>query len=97
MVTGYHAPGGPGVRVDSAIYDGYSIPPYYDSLVSKVIVVAETRQEAIDKMLVALNECIIGGITTNMDLHKKILKEKRFIEGQIHTKLIEELLSNEAN
>ena len=95
-VNGYHAPGGPGVRVDSAIYDGYSIPPYYDSLVSKIIVIAETRKEAIDKMLVALNECIIGGITTNMDLHKQILKEERFLEGQIHTKLIEEMLSDEA-
>lgn len=95
-VKGYHAPGGPGVRVDSAIYDGYCIPPYYDSLVSKIIVIAETRKEAIDKMLVALNECIIGGITTNMDLHKRILNEERFITGDIHTKLIEEILSDEA-
>ena len=95
-IQGYHAPGGPGVRVDSAIYDGYTIPPYYDSLVSKIIVYAETREEAINKMLVALNECIIGGITTNMDLHKMILKHPAFVDGDIHTKLIDEILKQES-
>ncbi|MCB0323315.1 MAG: acetyl-CoA carboxylase biotin carboxylase subunit [Bdellovibrionales bacterium] len=96
LIDGYHPPGGLGVRVDSGVYDRYKIPPNYDSLVAKVIVHAETREEAIKKMLVALDECIIGGIKTNMDLHRRVLTHPCFRTGQVHTKLLEEILADEA-
>lgn len=92
-VLGYHPPGGPNVRVDSGIYDRYRIPPYYDSLIAKIIVRSQTREEAIRKMLVALDECIIGGIKTNMDLHRRILNNPDFRQGKVHTRLMESILS----
>ncbi len=92
-IIGYHPPGGPGVRVDSGIYDRYRIPPYYDSLVAKIIVRGQNRQEAIQKMIVALDECIIGGIKTNMDLHRRILKHPEFCAGRVHTRLLDAILS----
>jgi acetyl-CoA carboxylase biotin carboxylase subunit len=95
-IEGYHPPGGLGVRVDSGVYDRYKIPPYYDSLVAKIIVLAETREEAIQKMLVALNECIIGGIKTNLDLHRLVLNHEAFRSGNIHTKLLDTILAERA-
>jgi len=95
-IVGYHPPGGPGVRLDSAIYDRYRVPPYYDSLISKLVVCGETREEAIQKLLVALDEYIIGGIKTNMDLHRKVLRTEYFQTGNVHTKLLEELQQLEA-
>ncbi len=95
LVDGYHPPGGLGVRVDSAIYDRYKIPPYYDSLIAKIIVRGNNREEAIQKMLVALSECIIGGVTTNMPLLKKILSNEIFQSGKVHTKLIEVMFEEE--
>lgn len=92
-VVGYHPPGGPGVRVDSALYDRYKIPPYYDSLVAKIIVRGQTRDETIRKLLVALDECIIGGIKTNMDLHRKILTHPDFVQGRLHTRLLDSILA----
>jgi len=92
LVEGYHPPGGPGVRVDSAVYDRYRIPPYYDSLIAKIVVWGETREEAIQKMLVALDGCIIGGVKTNMDLHRRVLKYKDFVDGNLHTKLLDDIL-----
>ena len=90
-IIGYHPPGGPGVRLDSAIYDRYKVPPYYDSLISKIIVHGETREEAINKLLVALDEYIIGGIKTNMDLHRRVLTNQYFMSGDVHTKLLDEI------
>lgn len=95
LVDGYHPPGGLGVRVDSAIYDRYKIPPFYDSLIAKIIVRGNTREEAIQKMLVALSECIIGGITTNLPLLIKVLQNKDFAEGNVHTKLLDVMFDEE--
>ncbi|MBP9837876.1 MAG: acetyl-CoA carboxylase biotin carboxylase subunit [Proteobacteria bacterium] len=94
-IVGYHPPGGMGVRVDSAIYDRYKVPPYYDSLIAKIIAFGKTREDAINKLLVALDECIIGGIKTNMDLHRRILNHPDFRSGNIHTKLLEQILAED--
>ncbi len=94
-IVGYHAPGGLGVRVDSAIYDRYRIPPYYDSLIAKIIVRGQNREEAINKLLVALDECIIGGIQTNMDLHRRVLNHQEFRAGRVHTKLLDRILADQ--
>lgn len=93
VVDGYHPPGGHGVRVDSGIYDRYRIPPFYDSLVAKIIVRAQTREEARQKMLVALDECIIGGIKTNMALHRIVLTHPEFVAGHVHTKLLDRIIA----
>lgn len=89
LVNGYHAPGGNGVRVDSALYSGYKVQPYYDSLIAKLICYAPTRGECIQKLLVALDEFIVEGIQTNAELHRRILSHPRFIAGDIHTKFLE--------
>lgn len=89
LVTGYHPPGGHGVRVDSALYQGYTVQPYYDSLVAKLIVRAQNRSDCISKLLVALDEYIVEGIRTNADLHKRILTHPSFVEGIHHTKFLE--------
>ena len=81
-ITRFHAPGGLGVRVDSALYDGYSVPPTYDSLVAKIIVHAPTREEAIRRMERALGETVIDGIQTNIPLHLRILAEPEFRAGE---------------
>ena len=94
-IVGYHAPGGFGVRVDSAIYDRYRIPPYYDSLIAKIIVRGKDRDEAINKLLVALDECIIGGITTNMALHRQVLDHPEFRAGRVHTRLLERIMADQ--
>lgn len=81
QITLYHAPGGPGIRVDSHMYSSYFVPPYYDSLIGKVIAYGETRQHAIARMTQALNELIIDGIKTNVPLHLDLLHDKEFIKG----------------
>ncbi|MCC6220245.1 MAG: acetyl-CoA carboxylase biotin carboxylase subunit [Deltaproteobacteria bacterium] len=91
QIVGFHMPGGPGIRVDSALYDRYTVPPYYDSLIAKIIARGQTRAEAIRKLSVALDECIIGGIKTNLDLHRKVLAHPDFLSGNVHTKLLEEI------
>ena len=80
-VTQYHQPGGLGVRVDSAIYQGYSVPPNYDSMISKLITYGQTRNDCIQKMKRALEEYIIIGIDTNIQLHQKIIKSDEFLSG----------------
>lgn len=90
-VVGYHPPGGFGVRVDSALYDRYRVPPYYDSLIAKIIAWGQNREEAIRKLLVALDEFIIGGIKTNMDLHRRVLQDPDFRAGLVHTRFLETL------
>ena len=84
-VTAYRAPGGLGVRVDSALYSGYTVPVVYDSLVSKLAVWGRTREEAIRRMRAALDEYQIEGFETTIPLHKRILEDDRFIEGRIDT------------
>lgn len=91
LITSYHPPGGHGVRVDSALYAGYTVQPYYDSLVSKLIVRAATREECIQKMLVALDEYLIDGIQTNIELHRRILNHPDFQGGNFHTKFLDQV------
>lgn len=88
-VVSYHTPGGQGVRVDSAIYTGYTIQPFYDSLISKLVVKDSTRDGCIRKLLVALDEYLIEGIKTNIELHRKILNHPDFISGNFHTKFLD--------
>ncbi len=89
-ITTLHTPGGHGVRVDSHIYAGYVIPPYYDSLLSKLIAVAQTREEAIQTMERALSEYIIDGVKTTIPFHKQVMKDERFRSGKFTTKFIED-------
>ena len=89
-ITGWLPPGGPGVRVDSHVYTGYDIPPFYDSLIGKLIVWGKDREAALKRMERALSECAVTGITTTIDFHLKLLKRKEFIEGDVHTKFVEQ-------
>jgi acetyl-CoA carboxylase biotin carboxylase subunit len=89
LIDGYHTPGGLGVRVDSAVYDQYKVLPHYDSMIAKLIVHAETREEAIKRMSRALDEYIIDGIKTTISFHQKIMNNKEFIEGDIDTGFLE--------
>jgi acetyl-CoA carboxylase biotin carboxylase subunit len=88
-ITEYHQPGGHGVRVDTHCYAGYIIPPYYDSMISKLITVAQTREEAIRKMERALEEYFIDGIKTTIPFHQKLMKDEKFREGNFTTKFME--------
>ena len=89
MITNFHAPGGHGVRIDTHAYANYMIPPFYDSMIAKVITVAQTRDEAIAKMERALEEFIIEGIKTTIPFHKKLMKDERFLKGEYTTKFME--------
>ena len=88
-ITDYHSPGGHGVRIDTHVYAGYTIPPNYDSMISKLIVVAQTREEAILKMRRALDEYIIQGVNTTIPFHQKLMQDPKFIEGDFTTKFME--------
>jgi acetyl-CoA carboxylase biotin carboxylase subunit len=90
VVEKYLPPGGPGVRVDSHLYAGYEIPPHYDSLLAKLIVWAETRDEAIARMQRALEEYVIEGVTTTIPFHQRLLKHEGFISGDTYTRFIQE-------
>jgi acetyl-CoA carboxylase biotin carboxylase subunit len=92
-VTEFHAPGGPGVRLDSGLYTGYSIPPYYDSLIGKLIVHGRDRHEAIMRLKRALGEMVIGGIETTIPLHLDLLEEPDFISGDYHIRWLENWLA----
>ncbi|MDI9259903.1 acetyl-CoA carboxylase biotin carboxylase subunit [Alicyclobacillus sendaiensis] len=89
-IRSYLAPSGPGVRVDSACYPGYTIPPYYDSMVAKLIVWAPTREQAIARMLSALSEYEIEGIQTTIPFHMALLQNERFRKGDVSTRFLEE-------
>ncbi len=93
VISAYHTPGGPGVRIDSAAFDKYKVLPYYDSLIGKLIVHANSRDLAISKMLGALNEFIIEGIDTTLDLHKEIISSKEFKSNNYDIKWLEEYLA----
>ncbi|RMF42963.1 MAG: acetyl-CoA carboxylase biotin carboxylase subunit, partial [Deltaproteobacteria bacterium] len=80
-INGYHTPGGLGVRIDSAVYDQYTVLPHYDSMIAKLIVHAETREEAVKKMACALDEYIIEGIKTTIAFHQKVMNDEVFIKG----------------
>ena len=88
-ITTLHQPGGHGVRVDSHVYAGYVIPPYYDSMIGKLITMAQTREEAIDTMYRALSEYIIEGVKTTIPFHLQLMKDERFRSGDFNTKFLE--------
>jgi len=88
-ITNYHQPGGHGIRVDAHVYAGYVIPPYYDSLISKLITVAQTREEAITKMERALEEYYIEGVMTTIPFHQQLMKNAEFRSGNFTTKFME--------
>ncbi len=88
-ITNYHCPGGHGIRIDAHVYSGYMIPPNYDSMISKLIVVAQTRGEAIMKMKRALDEYVIEGIKTTIPFHQKLMDDKSFQKGDFTTKFME--------
>ena len=89
-ITGWLPPGGPGVRVDSHVYTGYDIPPFYDSLIGKLIVWGKDRDHAMTRMKRALNECAVTGIPTTVEFHLDMLDRPEFINGDVHTKFVEQ-------
>ena len=93
MVTTFHAPGGPGVRVDSHLYDGYTVPPYYDSLIAKIISYGENRDIALARMRVALDELVVEGIHTNTPLHRDLVRDAAFKTGGVSIHYLESKLA----
>ena len=93
QITRYHAPGGPGIRVDSHVYHNYTVPPYYDSLIGKVIAYGENRDQAIARMRIALSEMVVEGIKTNIPLHLDLLHDAGFLHGGITIHYLEQLLA----
>ena len=89
-VTRYHAPGGPGVRVDSHLYSGYEVPPFYDSLLAKVICWGRDRDEALARMKGALSELVVDGVKTTIPFHQRLLADPNFRRGDIHTQYVQE-------
>jgi acetyl-CoA carboxylase, biotin carboxylase subunit len=92
-ITAWHAPGGPGVRVDSHIYANYFVPPNYDSMIGKIIVHADTREQALARMSSALSETAVEGITTNIALHRELMVDAKFMGGGTNIHYLEEWLS----
>ena len=93
-VTTFHAPGGPGIRVDSHLYDGYTVPPFYDSLIAKVISHGETRESALARMRQALDELIVEGIRTNTPLHRELVVDPAFQAGGVSIHYLESKLED---
>ena len=91
-ITSFHAPGGPGIRVDSHVYNGYFVPPYYDSLLGKIIAFGDTREQAIARLNIALSETVIEGISTNIALHQELLHDAAFLRGGTSIHYLEEKL-----
>ena len=95
-ITQFHVPGGPGIRVDSHVYANYFVPPNYDSLIGKVVAWADTREQAIAKMRIALSEMIIEGIDTNLPLHQELMLDSAFLRGGTNIHYLEEKLSKQS-
>ncbi|MEB3336990.1 MAG: acetyl-CoA carboxylase biotin carboxylase subunit, partial [Leptolyngbyaceae bacterium] len=91
-INGYLPPGGPGVRMDSHVYTDYEIPPYYDSLIGKLIVWGPDRNSAIKRMKRALRECAITGLPTTIGFHQKILETPEFLKGEVYTNFVEKIM-----
>jgi acetyl-CoA carboxylase biotin carboxylase subunit len=94
-ITSYHPPGGPGIRVDSHVYQGYTVPPNYDSMVGKVIAFGATRDQALGRMRIALSEMVVEGIQTNIPLHRELLNDTRFLKGGVSIHYLEQKLAQE--
>ena len=90
MITNFHAPGGHGIRIDTHVYANYMIPPFYDSMIAKLITVAQTREEAILKMTRALDEFVIEGVKTTIPFHQKLMKDENFQKGKYTTKFMDD-------
>lgn len=93
-ITTFHAPGGPGIRLDSHIYSSYKVPPYYDSLIAKVIAYGDSRENALIKMRNALEEMVIDGIKTNLPLHQELLHDGAFHQGEVNIHFLEQWLNS---
>ena len=89
----WHAPGGPGVRVDSHAYSGYVVPPHYDSMIAKLIVYGDTRAQAIARMKIALSETVVEGILTNVPLHRELMRDTHFVDGGTSIHYLEHMLA----
>lgn len=96
-ITSFHVPGGPGVRVDTHVYAQYNIPPYYDSLLAKVITYGKSRSEAINSMERALEELVIEGVPTTIPFHQKVIQDERFRRGDVHTGFVEQLIATSSD
>jgi acetyl-CoA carboxylase biotin carboxylase subunit len=94
-ITSWHPPGGPGIRVDSHVYQGYTVPPYYDSMVGKVIAYGANREQALARMRIALSEMVVEGIQTNIPLHRDLLNDTRFLRGGVSIHHLEQKLAQE--
>jgi acetyl-CoA carboxylase biotin carboxylase subunit len=88
-IVTFHPPGGPGVRLDSHVYAGYTVPPYYDSLIAKLICQGRDRAEAIARMRVALDSFVIEGVTTTIPFLGRVMHNERFVRGEVDTKFLE--------
>ena len=98
-ITNWHPGGGPGIRVDSHVYSGYTVPPHYDSMIAKLIAYGDTREQAIRRMRIALSEMMVDGIKTNIPLHQELMLDNRFLKGGTSIHYLEEKLAarNEVN
>jgi len=92
-ITNWHPPGGPGIRVDSHAYSGYTVPPNYDSMIGKLIAYGDTREQAIRRMRIALSEMMVEGIKTNIPLHQELMLDERFMKGGANIHYLEEKLA----
>ena len=92
-ITKLRWPAGPGVRIDTAIYEGYAFPPFYDSLMAKLVVWAIDRSQAIERLARALDHTTIEGVDTTLDLHRRIVGSTDFAEGRLHTSFVDQLLT----
>jgi acetyl-CoA carboxylase biotin carboxylase subunit len=95
-ITGYHQPGGYGVRVDTMAFEGYRVQPYYDSLVAKLICWGDKREVAIERMKRALDEYVVEGIKTNIPFHRRVMANPRFVAGRYDTRIVEQIFAEEA-
>ncbi|PWR24032.1 acetyl-CoA carboxylase biotin carboxylase subunit [Zavarzinia compransoris] len=93
QILDYHPPGGPGVRIDSAAYTGYRIPPYYDSLIGKLIIHGKSRNECLMRLRRALDEYVVGGIETTIPLHQRLIGETDFVNGDYHIHWLEQFIA----
>lgn len=92
-ITNWHTPGGPGVRMDSHVFSGYTVPPNYDSMIGKLITYGNTREQAIARMEIALSEMVVEGVQTNIALHRELMQDARFIEGGTSIHYLEQKLA----
>ena len=94
-ILSWHAPGGPGIRVDSHAYANYTVPPFYDSMIGKIISFGDTRAQAMARMEIALSEMVVEGILTTVPLHRRIMRDSHFQDGGTSIHYLESMLERE--